>query len=380
MAILHGIEEREIRDLYDARSPWAMPAIGNFYGDPSACLEPTVSPTLRKTAFIFKMRLYKDPLEERDHRRNFNEDAWLRHKIHALIDLEDPKGSKFSLDDIFLGSHNLPTGLRQDEILAYYPNELQHYLQNKNYSMFINMGNPSAPQRMELSNPVITRLEKNYTVPPIPHLAEEPAQHRGMNLTGIDLEFEILCDSCTEVPHYNAATIKEVIKEVLKKNIKMIIPSRQETLTLQASIAEMKARATLRDMLSEKDYRKYLINGFVMVLGDSGKWYQIFMKQKHVRVYERGKFVKELCIHTSAKECPPTDHVLNLKIMVECDEQSIWDNSNLYEPSKKLNRIIQEESNIIDIFSKLKQDRKYLLDRKEAQRQRWEDDFFRDYA
>jgi len=246
--------------------------------------------------------------------------------------------------------------------------------------MFVNLGNPGLPQRMQLINPVITRLEKNYTVPTIPHLAEEPAYHRGMNLQGIDLEFEILCDSYTEVPNYNAATIKEVIKEVLKKNIKIIIPSRQETLTIQASIAEMKARTTLRDMLSEKDFRKYLINGFVMVQGDTGKWYQIFMKQKHVRVYERGKFIKELCIHTAAKECPPTDHALHLKIMVECDEQAIWDNSNLYEPTKKINKVIQEESNIIDIFSKLKHDHKYLVDRKEAQRQRWEDEFFRDYA
>jgi len=375
VAILHSMEMREERD-YTSPNMWMLPSAA-FSSGVDAVLEPIHPPTIRKIAFVFKMRIFKDPLEERDHRRNHNEDEWLRHKIHDQVELEDDKGRLLSLDKIFLGEHNLPTGLRPGETIAYHPNEIQYYLQNKKYNMFVNLGNPELPQRMKLINPVITRLEKNYTAPPIPHLEEQPYR---MHLHGIDLEFEVLCDSYEEVPNYNAATIKQVIKEVLKNNIKLIMPSRQETLTIQASIAEMKARETLRDMLSEKDYRKYLINGFVMVQGDSGKWYQIFMKQKHVRVYERGKFIKELCIYTSAKECPPTDHVLNLKIMVECDEQAIWDNSNLYEPTKKINKIIQEESNIIDIFSKLKQDNKFLVDRQEAQRQRWEDEFFRDYA
>jgi len=77
---------------------------------------------------------------------------------------------------------------------------------------------------------------------------------------------------------------------------------------------------------------------------------------------------------------PPTDHVLNMKIMIECDEQSIWDNSNLYEPSKKIAKVIEENSNIIDLFSKLKKDRHFLNDRIERKRQRMENEFFRDYA
>ena len=67
------------------------------------------------------MRIPSDPLEARDHRQNDNEAAWLRRKIHCLLELEDLKGRKISLSDVFLGKHSLPTGLRNREEVVYCP-------------------------------------------------------------------------------------------------------------------------------------------------------------------------------------------------------------------------------------------------------------------
>jgi len=84
MAILHSVEMREDSD-YTSPNMWAMPS---YHPDFNGIPEPIHSPTLRKIAFVFKMRLYKDPLEERDHRRHNNEDEWLRHKIHNQVELK----------------------------------------------------------------------------------------------------------------------------------------------------------------------------------------------------------------------------------------------------------------------------------------------------
>jgi len=114
----------------------------------------------------------------------------------------------------------------------------------------------------------------------------------------------------------------------LKLNYLIKTKTRQDLLDPKASEAEIKARYTLRDMLSESDWRRYVTNGFLMVMGQSGKYYQIFKDQRRVKVYERGLLSHELCIHTD-KTCPPTDHVINLKCLVEYDENSIWMGSNI---------------------------------------------------
>jgi len=381
MAILRGVETREMLDPMRSPSMFAMPV--HCIGDSLDVMEPAYDPTISKTAFTFRIRIPRDPLEARDHRRNHNEDSWLHRKIHDQLELEDEKGRLVPLDDIFLERHNLPTGLRHREQIRYHPDDILYYLQSRNYTMYANMGNPEYSQRMKLINPVITRLDRRYERTNFPFLREDtPDYYRGTNLEMIDLEFEILCDSFIEVPNYTSRAIKEVIRETLKKNLTIsVLPSRQDILTIQATVAEIKARATLRDMISEKEYRKYITNGFVMVQGDSGRWYQVFNKQKHLRVYDKGKFIKELCIHTAPKECPPTDHVLNMKVMIECDEQTVWDESNLYEPKKKVTKFLQEENNnIVDIFSKLKKDRGFFENKREYQRQQAEDEFFRDYA
>jgi hypothetical protein len=97
----------------------------------------------------------------------------------------------------------------------------------------------------------------------------------------------------------------------------------------------LKARETLRDMISESEWRRYVTNGFIMVRGQSKKWYQIFSnRSQRIRVFENGIQVKVLCIH-SADECPATDHVINMKILAEIDEAALWKSANQYEPTKK---------------------------------------------
>ena len=135
---------------------------------------------------------------------------------------------------------------------------------------------------------------------------------------------------------YYAATsfnAKEIIKHTIKSNLLIKVKSMGQDITLKRALGisdkEEKARDTLRDLLTEKDWRRYITNGFIMVKGTSGYWYQIFHSYcERVQVYKDGKRVKEICIHTD-RSCPPTDHVINMKVLIEMDESAIWANGNV---------------------------------------------------
>jgi hypothetical protein len=117
----------------------------------------------------------------------------------------------------------------------------------------------------------------------------------------------------------------------LKANLGVIIRKRRALTDLPKPIAEeLKARDTLRDVLTEREWRRYITNGFIMVRGSSGKWYQIFAQGYQTQVYEHGKYLSSICIHTDSV-CPPSDHVLNMKVMIEIDEEAIWKGGRIYQ-------------------------------------------------
>lgn len=95
---------------------------------------------------------------------------------------------------------------------------------------------------------------------------------------------------------------------------------------LQAN--EVKARETLREMITESEWRRYLTNGFIMVRAPSGLDYQIFGRGDRLKVFKANELVESVCIHTS-HECPPTDHVINMKVLLEIDEEAVRKGGNI---------------------------------------------------
>lgn len=131
------------------------------------------------------------------------------------------------------------------------------------------------------------------------------------------------------IGNFPKLSLKDLVKEAIRSNLH-IRTGRAKPLKSNVSPQELKARDTLRDLLTEAEWRRYVTNQFLMVKGRKGYWYQIFASQERVRVYKDGKFVNQICIHTD-KACPPTDHVINLKILVEFDEDSLWRDGNVSE-------------------------------------------------
>lgn len=173
----------------------------------------------------------------------------------------------------------------------------------------------------------------------------------------------------------------EIIREVktrIKRNMSLDLGfmPKQSHIAKSISKEEDKARQTLRDLISEKEWRRYLANGYVLVKGskrffevdtDAKKLlrglqgpfvYQVFSNQSHIKVYSKGRKVKEICIHTDASECPPTDHILNMMMMLKHDEADVWDSGNIYEvsePTIQTTRHIGEEKNLVEFYKSVKE-------------------------
>lgn len=138
---------------------------------------------------------------------------------------------------------------------------------------------------------------------------------------------------------------KANLRQIMKNNLIIKVGrTMRDIKTLDPK--EIKARETLRDMISEKDWRRYLTNGFIMVKGQNDFipmdartegarslkgpfWYQIF-GDKRVQVFYNNQNIGELCIH-SDQVCPASDHTINMKVLVELDEMAIWKDANFYQ-------------------------------------------------
>jgi len=119
------------------------------------------------------------------------------------------------------------------------------------------------------------------------------------------------------------ARINQSLVRQMKSNLRLGGFSRQISILNKVSPQEDKARASLRDLISEREWRRYMTNGFVIVKATSGRSYQIFNDQRHIKVYVKGKLSSEICIHTDSS-CPKTDHILNIMSLIEHDENLIW--------------------------------------------------------
>jgi len=87
------------------------------------------------------------------------------------------------------------------------------------------------------------------------------------------------------------------------------------------------------DVIIEKDFRKYIRYGFVLVNGKSGATYQIFRNMAHTKVWKGGKLIEEICVRIKDK-VPPTDNVIAFKVMIESDELAFKKIANVYPMQK----------------------------------------------
>ena len=94
---------------------------------------------------------------------------------------------------------------------------------------------------------------------------------------------------------------------------------------------EQIALETLREVLTEVEFRKYLKYGFVLVKGKKGDTFQIFRNKSHVKVWRDGQLIEEICVNLKDRSIPATDKILAFKVAIECDEEDFKKMGNVYK-------------------------------------------------
>jgi len=111
----------------------------------------------------------------------------------------------------------------------------------------------------------------------------------------------------------------------------IVIKTRGHPVNFHSAGPEQTALEMLREMITEKEFFKYLKYGFLIVEGKSGKQYQVFRLNAHTKVWMRGKLVEEICVRINNKaDVPPTDNVIAFKVMIESNEDEFRRIGNVY--------------------------------------------------
>lgn len=116
-------------------------------------------------------------------------------------------------------------------------------------------------------------------------------------------------------------------------NLTIIVKSRADVIT-NAPKNEQHAIETLREMITETAFRKYIAYGFILVKSKSDKTYQVFRNKAHTKVWKNGKLIEEVCVRIADCKIPPTDNVIAFKTLIEINENEFRKLGNVYNMAK----------------------------------------------
>jgi hypothetical protein len=148
----------------------------------------------------------------------------------------------------------------------------------------------------------------------------------------------------------------------LSDRFRQILQSRQaptilltrKPVGIAAEEREIRARETLRRMLGDDKYLRFLRNGFVSVQAKSGKVYQIYPGHGMTIVYDRGTPVEKLCVVLRG-DFTPTDSLITRYVMILHDELHFKSLANVFQASPRpRNQPVIDTRNLPQIMRALK--------------------------
>lgn len=202
------------------------------------------------------------------------------------------------------------------------------------------------PDKVILTPPHVHEIYKHYAN----HYLDVSPDNRLAKLFGIDLEigeksevkilpeyqnYAIPGENGLEIEAQQIQVRSEVSEPIITWTFQGYIVTKKTRgdLVNHVSENELVAIETLREMISETEYRRYMKYGFISVRSKSGSVYQVFRNHPHTKVWKDGKLVEEVCVRIRNK-VPPTDNVIAFKIMIETDEDEFKKIGNVYNMRK----------------------------------------------
>jgi len=132
----------------------------------------------------------------------------------------------------------------------------------------------------------------------------------------------------------NASTVQDLVRSTVRANL-CVLKYNRSCYDGVISSSEAVAMDTLREMISENQYQRYLKYGFVSVQGRSGDVFLV-SRHCHTKVLRGGKIVEEVCLYLKGDVAtPPTDGVIARLVMIQADEEAFKKAGNRYKVTNK---------------------------------------------
>lgn len=111
----------------------------------------------------------------------------------------------------------------------------------------------------------------------------------------------------------------ERIRQMIRDRVSPAIHRRRTSMSIAMDIREERARQTLRRIIGEQAYKRFIRDGFITVVPKSGLTYRIYPGHGITQVYDRGIMVDRLCVVLQGN-FPPTDSLLMRYLLILNDE------------------------------------------------------------
>lgn len=130
---------------------------------------------------------------------------------------------------------------------------------------------------------------------------------------------------------------RDIKRRKIRSGLTIIPKSRADYIPKDIPDNERVALETLHEEVSEKEFRRYVKHGFLLIRGDSGDTYQIFRNKSHTKVWRAGKVIEEVCVRISDHSIPPTDSVIAFKNIIQYSEEEFKGMGNVYKKGNGAN-------------------------------------------
>ena len=111
----------------------------------------------------------------------------------------------------------------------------------------------------------------------------------------------------------------ERMRQIIQARMAPAFHRRRTSLSIAMDVREERARQTLRRIIGDQAFKKFIRNGFITVVPKSRLTYRIYPGYGITEVYDRGIMVDRLCVVLQGN-FPPTDSILMRYLLILNDE------------------------------------------------------------
>jgi len=142
-----------------------------------------------------------------------------------------------------------------------------------------------------------------------------------------DLAYDFFANGSTNTESYGitsngkwkSPTPEDRIRRMIQDRMGPAIHRRRRSMSIAMDVREERARQTLRRIIGDQAFKKFIRNGFITVVPKSGLTYRIYPGSGMTDVYDRGIMVDRLCV-VLAGNFPPTDSLIMRYLLILNDE------------------------------------------------------------